>query len=122
VLDDALRRAGIRRQTTFITNAVKCRPPANRRPQTSELAACRPYLLAQIAAVRPRVVVALGLTAVKDLLDRSMPLAAARRSRHFLAGTPVIATYHPAAVLRNRRLLPNLVGDLRKARRRAEGS
>ena len=122
LLDDALRRAEIRRQTTFITNAVKCRPPGNRRPRPPELAACRPYLIAQLAAIRPRVVVALGLTAAKDLLGRPMSLSTARRSRHSLAGTPVIATYHPAAVLRNRRLLPKLVGDLRKARRRAEGS
>lgn len=122
LLDDALRRAEIRRQSTFITNTVKCRPPGNRRPRAAELAACRPYLLAQVAAVRPRVVVAMGLTAVRDLLDGPRSLGAARRSHHAVAGTPVIATYHPAAVLRNRRLLPKLVGDLRKALRLAGDS
>jgi len=121
ILDDALSRAGIRRQGTFITNAVKCRPPGNRKPRAAELAACEPYLLAQLAIVRPRVIVALGQTAARDLFGRG-PFPRVRGSWGSFAGTPLLATYHPAAVLYNRRLFRTLVADLRKARRRAEAS
>ncbi|HYS71571.1 MAG TPA: uracil-DNA glycosylase [Thermoplasmata archaeon] len=120
LLDEALRRAGIRRDRTFITNAVKCHPPGNRRPKAGELAACRPYLLAQIVAVRPQVIVALGQTAVRDLLGADVELAVARRHFQEFIGRPVLCTYNPAAVLYNRRLMRSLTADLRKAKRRAE--
>ena len=122
VLEDALDRARLPRNRAFITNAVKCRPPENRRPRSTELETCRPYLLAQLAAVRPRVVVALGETALRDLLGRSASLAAHRGTWSDFCGRPVLATYHPAAVLYNRRLFPVLVADLRRARRRAEAA
>ena len=120
VLDDALRRAGIARERTFITNAVKCRPPGNRKPRGNEMATCKPYLLAQLAIVRPRVVVALGRSAAWDVLGPSRPFPEARGRWGAFGTVPVLATYHPAAVLYNRRLFPTLVADLRKARRRAE--
>ena len=120
ILDAALLRAGIPRDRTFITNTVKCRPPRNRRPRTAELAACRPYLVAQLAAIRPQAIVALGQTATADLLGPSAALAHVRGTWGAFGGVPVLATYHPAAVLYNRRLLPVLVADLRTARRRAE--
>ncbi|HEV8595058.1 MAG TPA: uracil-DNA glycosylase [Thermoplasmata archaeon] len=120
ILDDALRQAGIPRDRAFITNAVKCRPPENRRPRAGELAACRPYLEAQLLAARPRVIVTLGNTATRDLLGPGATLRTARGRRLSYGGIPVLATYHPAAVLYNRRLLPRLVQDLRKARERAE--
>lgn len=122
ILDDAMARAGIPRGRTFITNVVKCRPPGNRRPRAQEAAACRPYLLAQLAAVRPRVIVALGETAARNLLGprTSLPNVRGRWSR--TGETPVIATYHPAAILYNRRLFRRLIADLRKARMRAEAT
>lgn len=122
VLTAALARAGIPRERTFITSTVKCRPPGNRRPKREELAACRPYLVAQIAAIRPKVVVAMGHVAVAELIGRTPSMAAARGTWGSLGPTPVLATYHPAAVLYDRRLFIALVADLRKARRRAGAS
>src|SRR5436309_2587037 len=122
VLDEALARAGISRTRTFITNTVKCRPPGNRRPRAKELAACRPYLLAQFAAVRPSAIVTLGQSAAKDVLGPSASLATTRGRWTDFGGTPVLATYHPAAILYNRRLFRILVADLKKARRRMEAA
>lgn len=122
VLDEALLRAGVRRERTFITNTVKCRPPGNRKPRTGEMAACRAFLAAQREAVRPRVIVALGQSAVRDLLDARASLAGVRGTWGAFADTPVLPTYHPAAILYNRRLFRTLVKDLRKARRRAEAA
>lgn len=120
LLDEALRRAEIHRERVFITSTVKCRPPGNRRPRDAEMAACRPYLLAQIETVRPRVIVALGQTAVRDLLGPAARLASVRGAWREFAGRPVLSTYHPAGVLYNRRLFRTLVADLRKAKSRAE--
>lgn len=122
VLTAALLDAGIPRERTFITSTVKCRPPGNRRPHREEIAACRPYLLAQIGAVRPKVIVAMGLTAIGDLVGPATSITTARHQSRNVGRTPVLATYHPAAVLYNRRLFPALVADLRKARQRAEAS
>ncbi len=119
LLDGALARAGVARPDAFITNAVKCRPPDNRRPRADEVASCRPYLLAQIAAVRPLAIVTLGDTALKALLGPGVDVPGARRRRVRLGGTPVIATYHPAAALYNRRLVETLAKDLAKASRAA---
>ncbi len=119
VLDDAMRRAGIHRQRTFITNTVKCRPPRNRKPRAREEEACRPYLVAQLLAVRPAAIVALGQTATTELLGTA-PLSRARGQWREFRGIPVLPTYHPAAVLYNRRLARFLAADLRKAMRRAE--
>jgi len=117
ILDEALRRAGIVRELTFVTNAVKCRPPGNRRPKASEAAACRPYLAAQLAAVRPKVVVALGASATRALLGPDATFAAVRSRWAVSGGRRILATVHPAAVLYNRGLMSTLVRDLRRARR-----
>src|SRR3989442_7458697 len=115
VLDAALERAGLARRDVFITNVVKCRPPENRKPRADEIAACRPYLVAQVRAVRPSVLVALGDTAFSGLLGASVDLAGARRSVRRFEQIPVIATYHPAAALYNRRLTKEVEADLAPA-------
>ena len=117
VLDAALERAGLARRDVFITNVVKCRPPENRKPRADEIAACRPYLVAQVRAVRPSLLVALGDTAVSGLLGASVDLAGARRSVRRFNQIPVIATYHPAAALYNRRLTKEIEADLARAAR-----
>lgn len=122
VLDEALARAGIPRTNVFITNTVKCRPPRNRRPSRDEVGTCKPFLDAQLATIRPVVVVALGQTAVRALLGHAAPLAKVRGRWRLIEDVPVLATYHPAAILYNRRLLPKLANDLARARRRAEES
>jgi len=115
ILDKALAAARILRSSVFITNVVKCRPPANRGPRSDEIESCRPYLMTQIAAVRPKVVVTLGSTALRTLLGTGIELKDARGKTLGFGDVPVLPTYHPAAVLYNRRLEPTLRNDLRKA-------
>jgi uracil-DNA glycosylase len=115
VLDAALRSAGLDRQAVFITNLVKCRPPGNRRPRKDEIGSCLPYLMGQLDAVRPRLIVTLGETSFRALVPDRGPFADVRRKRFAFRGTPLIPTYHPAAVLYNRRLEADLREDLREA-------
>src|SRR5439155_1284485 len=98
VLNRALTAARISRKDVFITNLVKCRPPANRAPKADELEACRPYLQSQIEAVRPGVLVTLGSTALRSLQGPAAHLSEARGRDLAFDGIPVRATYHPAAV------------------------
>lgn len=117
VLDGALAAARIPRDAVFITNVVKCRPPRNRKPKPDEVAACRSYLMGQIACVRPRAVVTLGATALRGVLGPGLELKAVHGRRLQLGGLPVIPTYHPAGVLYNRRLEPLLRKDLQTVAR-----
>src|SRR3989304_4741210 len=102
--------------------AGECRPPGNRRPRAQEVFACRPYLVAQVEAVAPRVVVALGQTAVRDLFGPGASLARLRGRWGAFGGRPATGTDHPAGVLYNRKLYGRLVHDLAAARARAEGT
>ncbi len=93
-------REHLSRQQVYIANVVKCRPPGNRTPEADEIAACAPFLRAQIASLRPRVIVALGRTPTHYLLQTTAPIS--RLRGHFAQwnGIPVMPTYHPAYVLR----------------------
>ena len=117
ILDAALEAAHLPRESVFVTNVVKCRPPGNRRPKPDELAACRSYLMGQIACVRPRIIVTLGATALRGLLGPGHELRTARGKPLRLGELRVVATYHPAAVLYNRNLEGALRRDLRKVAR-----
>ncbi len=117
ILERALEAAGMSRDSIFITNVVKCRPPGNRKPQSSEMEACRPYLLAEIGAVQPQVIVTLGSTALRGLMGPGLDLKEARRQTLHFGTVPVRATYHPAAVLYNRTLERALRHDLRTVAR-----
>jgi DNA polymerase len=117
ILDKALQASGLPRRETYITNVVKCRPPGNRRPKADEIASCRPYLLAEIEAVRPQVVVTLGATALRGLLGHSVRFKEARGRPIESGGVLLWPTYHPAATLYNRRLEAEIRSDLRSARR-----
>ena len=100
LLDRLLTEAGLGRDRVAVLNTVKCRPPGNRAPKAAELANCRPFLTAQLAVIRPRLVLALGSTAVGWFLGRGAGLAAARGRIHRVDGLDVIASYHPAAAIR----------------------
>ncbi len=89
------------RESVYIANVVKCRPPRNRDPEPDEVAACHPFLERQIALVKPRVIVALGRVAAQCLLRSSDSLGRLRDRWHEVAGVPTRVTYHPAALLRN---------------------
>ncbi len=121
ILDAALVAAQLPREAVFITNLVKCRPPGNRRPKRDEWETCRPYLIAQIDLVRPRAIVTLGATALRGLMGTGLELRESRRKPLQFGRLPVFPTYHPAAVLYNRRLEPALRRDLARATRFAAG-
>ena len=90
-----------RGEGVYIANVLKCRPPNNRDPLPSEVNKCEPYLLKQIKIVKPKLIVALGRIAGKTLLKIDKPLKEMRGKIHSYNGTPLIVTFHPAALLRN---------------------
>ncbi|MDE2440197.1 MAG: uracil-DNA glycosylase [Betaproteobacteria bacterium] len=102
LLDSMLASLDIARgNRVYIANAVKCRPPGNRTPEASEMAACWPYLERQIALLKPKIIVLLGKAAVHAVLHDDKSLASLRGKRFDYAGVPVVVTYHPAYLLRN---------------------
>jgi DNA polymerase len=100
LLDQLLSDAGMARAEVGVVNIIKCRPPGNRQPKTAEIANCRPYLERQLELMRPRLIVALGLTAASWFLGRRTTLAAARGTVHEIGARRLIATYHPSAAIR----------------------
>lgn len=103
LLNSMLRAMGHSRETVFIANVLKCRPPGNRDPAADEVASCRPYLQRQIELLRPRLMLALGRIAAQNLLATDTPIGKLRGRVHQFgaAGIPLIATYHPAYLLRS---------------------
>jgi DNA polymerase len=102
LLDSMLAAIGIARgREVYIANVVKCRPPGNRTPTPEEAAACAPYLDRQIELVKPRLIVALGKSAVQRLLGTDASIASLRGKVHRYRQTPLVVTYHPAYLLRN---------------------
>ncbi len=101
LLDDILQAIDVPRETVYITNIVKCRPPQNRKPLPDEIAACIPYLHRQIDVIRPKVLLALGGTAGEAMLGVRKSLGELRTRVHSFNGIPLVVTYHPAALLRN---------------------
>ncbi|HWA40839.1 MAG TPA: uracil-DNA glycosylase, partial [Gemmatimonadales bacterium] len=116
LLDSILGSVDIPRSSAFILNIVKCRPPANRTPLPDEAAACLPYLHRQLAILRPKVILAAGSTSAGYLLQSKLALGKLRGQVHRYAGIPVIATYHPAALLRNPNWKKPTWDDVRIAR------
>jgi uracil-DNA glycosylase family 4 len=101
LLNKILEAINFQRNEVYICNIVKCRPPNNRRPEPEEVGACLPYLRKQIALVRPKVILCLGLTAAQSLLRSTEGLGKLRGQVLAFEGTPLMVTYHPAALLRN---------------------
>lgn len=91
---------GLTRETAYIANVVKCRPPENRDPKPDEIAACRPFLEQQIELIDPAVIVTLGNFAAKLLLDTTVGITKLRGRAYSWAGRVLVPTLHPAAVLR----------------------
>lgn len=118
LLTKIIQAIQLERQQVYIANIVKCRPPGNREPQPDEVAACRGYLEAQIDAIRPRVLVALGRVAAQTLLGNDTPIGKMRGQWFEVRGVPVMVTYHPAALLRNPSLKRPTWDDLQQVRDR----
>ncbi len=116
LLEEILAAIDISRQSVFIANIVKCRPPQNRKPLPDEVAACLSYLHRQIALIAPKVIVALGGTAAESLLGVRKSIGELRGKVHTFGGIPLIVTYHPAALLRNPNWKKPTWDDVRIAR------
>lgn len=103
LLTRMIEAMGFTRSEVFIGNILKCRPPNNRKPERAEMQVCLPFLKAQIAALRPRVIVALGATAVEGLLQPGPEFRISRVRGHWqeFSGIPLMPTYHPSYLLRN---------------------
>jgi len=106
----------MKRGDVYIANVLKCRPPENRTPVPSEVEKCIPYLEQQIALVRPDLIVALGLSAAQGLLGTKASMGALRGRTFEYKGVPLVATYHPAALLRNPGLKKDAWVDLQRVR------
>lgn len=100
LLDKLLGEIGLDRSKAAIVNVIKCRPPGNRDPQQDEIDACRPYLEAQLAHMKPTVIVTLGNFATRFILEQQIGITRARGQKYEVRGATVIPTFHPAAALR----------------------
>jgi DNA polymerase len=89
------------REQVYICNIVKCRPPGNRNPEPEEIAACEPFLIAQLQAIQPKLICALGTFAAQTLLRTKEPISKLRGRFHDYHGIPLLPTFHPAYLLRN---------------------
>ena len=101
LLDQMLIAIGESRESVFIANILKCRPPNNRDPKPDEAASCREYLNNQIALVRPKIILAVGRIAAQNLLGTDDPVGRMRGRSYDLDGIPLVVTYHPAYLLRS---------------------
>jgi DNA polymerase len=100
LLDRMLHAMGVSRSTVYIANIIKCRPPQNRDPTPAEVAACSPFVLGQIRAIKPRAVVALGRLAAQTLLNTNVAISKLRGTWAQIDDVPLMPTFHPAYLLR----------------------
>jgi DNA polymerase len=101
LLTKMIEAMGYRREQVYIANVVKCRPPGNRNPEPDEIEACEPFLRRQIAAIGPRVIVALGKFAAQTLLRDTTPITKLRGRWMAYEGVKLMPTFHPAYLLRS---------------------
>jgi DNA polymerase len=115
LLDKMLLAIGLsRKENCFIANVVKCRPPENRDPAPEEAAACAPFLEAQIAALKPRAILAVGRVAAQNLLKTTDGIGKLRGRVFDYGGIPLMPTYHPSALLRDENLKRPAWEDLKR--------
>ena len=106
----------MRREDVFICNIIKCRPPQNRNPESDEIAACEPFLFRQIAAIKPKVICALGTYGAQTLLRTKEPISRLRGYFIDYRGAKLLATFHPAYLLRNPQEKRRVWEDVQKIR------
>lgn len=114
LLTQMIEAMGLKRSDVYICNVVKCRPPDNRLPDKEEIAECSPFLLRQIAAIRPKVVVSLGACATQTLLGSSIGITKIHGEWFDWQGTKLMPIFHPAYLLRNPPAKPEAWKDLQK--------
>ena len=114
LLTQMIEAMGLRREDVYICNVVKCRPPENRLPEKDEIATCSPFLYRQLAAIRPKVICCLGACAAQTLLSTNQGISRFRGEWLDWRGSRLIATYHPAYLLRNPSAKGEVWKDLQK--------
>src|SRR5256884_360418 len=110
LLTQMIEAMGLQRKDVYICNVVKCRPPENRTPEDDEISTCSPFLLRQLEVIAPKVIVCLGAVAAKTLLRTNRGISQFRGQWLDYRGSKLMATYHPAYLLRN----PNAKGEVWK--------
>ena len=122
LLDNMLTAIDLNRhENVYIANVLKCRPPGNRNPESSEVAQCSPYLKRQIAMIRPRIIIAMGRFAAQTLLATDASISSMRGRVHQYEDVPLVVTYHPAYLLRTLPDKAKAWDDLLFARRTLQG-
>ncbi|HKV47759.1 MAG TPA: uracil-DNA glycosylase [Candidatus Acidoferrales bacterium] len=114
LLTQMIEAMGLKRSDVYIANVVKCRPPENRLPEKDEIAACSPYLIRQIDAIKPKVIVCLGACSAQTLLQTNQGISKFRGQFFDFRGARLMATYHPAYLLRNPPAKADVWKDLQK--------
>jgi uracil-DNA glycosylase len=114
LLTQMIQAMGLQREDVYICNVVKCRPPENRQPQPDEVTTCSPFLVRQLEVVNPKVIVCLGATAAQTLLETSTGISKFRGQWMDFRGKKLMATYHPAYLLRNPPAKSEVWKDLQK--------
>ena len=115
LLNNMISAMGLTREDVYIANVVKCRPPGNRTPEKDECDTCSPFLMRQIEVIKPKVIVALGAVAAKNLLAMNDSMANLRGRWYDFKGSKLIVTYHPAYLLRDPRQKKETWKDLQMA-------
>ncbi len=115
LLTKMIEAMGLRRDEVYIANVLKCRPPGNRDPQPDEVESCEPFLFQQIAAVQPKVIIALGAHAARALLKTQDPISRMRGRVYDYRGAQLIPTFHPSFLLRSPGYKREAWEDLKKA-------
>ena len=114
LLNDLLQSAGLSRSDIYIANVIKCRPPNNRDPEPDEVETCKPFLMQQIAMIRPKLVCTLGNWATQTLLERKVGITKVRGQAFYLKDFVLFPLLHPAAALHQDSMLVPLREDFKK--------
>ena len=120
LLDRILQAMGLNRDDVYLCNVLKCRPPNNRDPQPDEVATCEAFLVRQIAAIRPQIIIGLGRFAVHSLLKTNAPISKLRGEWQNYQGIPLMPTYHPAYLLSNPEGKRDVWDDMKQVLRRLQ--
>jgi uracil-DNA glycosylase len=116
LLTQWIHSIGLNREAVYICNIIKCRPPGNRNPNEGEISACSPFLYKQLDMLQPKLIVTMGNVATKTLIPGAMGIMRMRGKLINFKGTPLLPTFHPSFLLRNRSALIDVWNDMRQIR------